>query len=138
MDNVNLELRTRISSKYSNSLTVGYNVMDDYRESKGGQPFPLVDIMNPDGSSMTAFGYEPFTAFNSLKTKVFQATNNFNIYAGKHEITLGANFENYRTKMVLHQTTMELILLPVLTIFIIQLKRRFKCDQIPDTVFGIG
>ncbi|WP_286753821.1 MULTISPECIES: TonB-dependent receptor [Sphingobacterium] len=97
MDNVNLELRTRISSKYSNSLTVGYNVMNDYRESKGGQPFPLVDIMNPDGSSMTAFGYEPFTAFNSLKTKVFQATNNFNIYAGKHEITLGANFENYKT-----------------------------------------
>lgn len=97
MDNVNLELRTRISSKLSNSLTVGYNVMNDFRESKGGQPFPLVDIMNPDGSSMTAFGYEPFTAFNSLKTKVFQATNNFNIYAGKHEITLGANFENYRT-----------------------------------------
>ncbi len=98
MDNVNLELRTRFNSKLANSLTVGYNAMDDYRESKGGQPFPLVDITNPDGSSMTAFGYEPFTAFNTLKTKVFQVTNNLNIYAGQHEITVGANFENYRTK----------------------------------------
>ncbi|QNR83863.1 TonB-dependent receptor [Pedobacter riviphilus] len=97
MDNVNLEFRTRFNNKFSNQLTVGYNNMNDFRESKGNKPFPLVDIMNPDGSSYTAFGYEPFTAFNSLKTKVYQVTDNFNIYAGRHEITLGANYEGYRT-----------------------------------------
>ena len=97
MDNVNLEFRTRFNNKISNQLTVGYNNMNDFRESKGNKPFPLVDIMNPDGSSYTAFGYEPFTAFNSLKTKVYQVTNNLNIYAGSHEITIGANYEGYRT-----------------------------------------
>ncbi|KQB99284.1 TonB-dependent receptor domain-containing protein [Pedobacter sp. Hv1] len=97
MDNVNLEFRTRFNNKFSNQLTLGYNAMNDFRESKGNKPFPLVDIMNPDGSSLTAFGFEPFTAFNTLKTKVYQITNNFNIYAGKHELTIGANYEGYRT-----------------------------------------
>lgn len=97
MDNLNLEFRTRISNKISNQLTVGFNNMNDFRESKGGKPFPLVDIMNSDGTSSTAFGYEPFTAFNTLKTKVYQVTDNLNIYAGRHEITVGLNYEGYRT-----------------------------------------
>ncbi|PTT00479.1 TonB-dependent receptor [Pedobacter sp. HMWF019] len=97
MDNVNLEFRTRFNNKMSNQLTIGFNNMNDFRESKGNKPFPLVDIMNADGGSYTAFGMEPFTAFNILKTKVYQVTDNFNIYAGRHEITLGANYEGYRT-----------------------------------------
>lgn len=96
MDNINLEFRTRFNNKLSNQLTVGFNNMNDFRESKGNKPFPLVDITNANGGSYTAFGYEPFTAFNTLKTKVYQVTDNLNIYAGRHEITLGANYEGYR------------------------------------------
>ncbi|WP_374166175.1 TonB-dependent receptor domain-containing protein [Arcticibacter sp. MXS-1] len=97
MDNVNLELRTRFSSKLSNQLTLGYNRMRDFRESKGNKPFPLVDIKNPGGSAYTSFGYEPFTAFNKLNTDVLQITDNVSFYTGKHEFTLGGNFEHYKT-----------------------------------------
>ena len=36
-----------------------------------------------------SFGYEQYTYGNKLNTDVFQFNDNFNIYAGAHEITLG-------------------------------------------------
>ncbi|MCO4291637.1 carboxypeptidase regulatory-like domain-containing protein [Solitalea sp. MAHUQ-68] len=97
MDNLNAEVRTAISNKYSNELTVGYNRMRDFRTSLGNKEFPLVDIGNGSGQTYTSFGYEPFTANNKLNTDVFQFTDNFNMYLGKHVVTTGFNFEAYKT-----------------------------------------
>lgn len=83
------ELNTRFGSKYANKLTVGYQALRDFRSSPGGGTFPLVDILNPAGNTMTSFGYEPFTANNLLNTDTYQFSDQFTIFAGKHEINIG-------------------------------------------------
>lgn len=92
------ELNTRIGSKFANKLTVGYQALRDFRASPGGGSFPLVDIQNPSGTTMTSFGYEPFTANNVLNTNTFQLSDNFTIYAGKHEFNLGVAYESNKFK----------------------------------------
>lgn len=93
------ELNTSFSNKLSNKLQIGYTALRDYRASLGGGDFPLVDILNGQGQSYTAFGYEPFTYNNVLNTNVFQFSDIVTMYTGKHEITLGTqnyvkNFKN--------------------------------------------
>jgi hypothetical protein len=83
------ELNTRIGTKYANKLTVGYQALRDFRSSPGGGSFPLVDILNAAGNTMTTFGYEPFTANNILNTDTYQFSDQFTIFAGKHEINIG-------------------------------------------------
>ncbi|OOQ58999.1 TonB-dependent receptor [Mucilaginibacter pedocola] len=88
------ELNTRISSKFANKLTVGYQALRDFRSSPGGGAFPLVDILNAAGTgTLTSFGYEPFTANNLLNTNTFQASDNFTWFAGKHEVNVGVTTE---------------------------------------------
>ncbi|MDB5287828.1 MAG: TonB-dependent receptor [Mucilaginibacter sp.] len=83
------ELNTRFGSKFANKLTVGYQALRDFRTSPGGGTFPLVDILNAAGNTMTTFGYEPFTANNVLNTDTYQFSDQFTIFAGKHEINIG-------------------------------------------------
>jgi hypothetical protein len=83
------ELNTRIGTKFANKLTVGYQALRDFRSSPGGGSFPLVDILNAAGNTMTTFGYEPFTANNVLNTDTYQFSDQFTIFAGKHEINIG-------------------------------------------------
>ncbi|MES2891843.1 MAG: carboxypeptidase regulatory-like domain-containing protein [Bacteroidota bacterium] len=82
------ELNTRVSNKLSNKLQVGYNRLRDYRSSPGGI-FPLVDIENNAGLSLTSFGYEPFTAFNQLNTDTWQLNDIVTLYKSNHTITFG-------------------------------------------------
>jgi hypothetical protein len=82
------ELNTRVSNKISNKLQLGYNGLRDYRSSPG-KIFPLVDIENGFGQSFTAFGYEPFTAFNKLNTDTWQFNDIVNVFKGKHNLTFG-------------------------------------------------
>lgn len=82
------ELNTRFSSNLSNKLQLGYNQLRDFRSSPGNV-FPLVDIENGFGQSFTAFGYEPFTAFNKLNTDTWQLNDIVNLYKGKHNFTFG-------------------------------------------------
>lgn len=86
-----IELNTRFSNKLSNKLSVGYTALRDFRDSKAGALFPLVDIGNGNGATFTAFGYEPFTAFNQLNTDTYQLNDDLTLYAGKHEITFGTS-----------------------------------------------
>jgi hypothetical protein len=85
-----VELNTRFGSKFANKATLGYSALRDFRSSLGAQ-FPLVDIGNGSGATLTSFGYEPFTAFNQLNTDTWQFSDDFTIYAGKHEITIGTS-----------------------------------------------
>ncbi|MEO6812403.1 MAG: TonB-dependent receptor, partial [Ginsengibacter sp.] len=87
------ELNTRISNKANNKLQVGYSALRDFRASLASGNFPLVDILNGVGQTYTSFGYEPFTYNNLLSTNIFQFSDIFTYYAGKHELTFGT--QNY-------------------------------------------
>lgn len=88
------ELNSVFSNTLSNNLTIGYTSLRDHRESPvGSTPFPTVDIANAAGTSMTSFGYEPFSANNILNSDIFQVSNNVSLYMKKQVITVGAAFE---------------------------------------------
>jgi hypothetical protein len=101
------ELNSTFGARFSNNLTAGYIANRDFRESPAGGIFPLVDIGNNTGLSavnasvtaaqnQTAFGYEPFSAFNILNSDTYQFGDNFTAYLGKHNVTLGTYNELYK------------------------------------------
>lgn len=85
-----LELNSSFGNKYSNNLIVTYTAVRDDRDP-AGSPFPTVDIQ--DGGGTISFGSEPFSTANLLNTDLTTITNNFEIYSGRHTVTLGANLE---------------------------------------------
>lgn len=85
-----LELNSTFGNKFSNNLIVTHTSVRDDRDPLGA-PFPTVDIQ--DGGGTISFGSEPFSTANLLNTDLTTITNNFEIYAGKHTVTLGANLE---------------------------------------------
>ncbi len=90
-----LELNTLINNNMSNALTIGFTAQRDDRDP-AGQPFPRVFI--DDGSGGITFGGEPFSSANLLNQDVLTINNNFEIYKGKHNFTIGANLEFYRAE----------------------------------------
>ncbi|OCX54498.1 TonB-dependent receptor [Mucilaginibacter sp. PPCGB 2223] len=97
-----LELDTRVSNTMSNRLTAGYSALRDFRSSLSSTTIPMVDIGNGTSTNTgvvtsaasgtaTSFGYEQFTAGNLLSSNIWQFSDDFTIYAGKHEITIGTN-----------------------------------------------
>jgi len=97
-----IELDTRVSNTMSNKLTVGYSALRDYRATLGNTSLPFVDIGNGTSDAngnvtsaasgvTTSFGYEVFTANNLLNTNIWQFSDDFTIFSGRHEITFGTN-----------------------------------------------
>ena len=86
------------SGSMSNNLIVGYTTNDESREPKGDF-FPLVDILK-DGLTYTSFGYEAFTPANQLYYNTTQFQDNFTIYTNKHDFTIGATAQHYRSTNV--------------------------------------
>jgi hypothetical protein len=88
----------RVKDNMSNKLTVGYtSVTDPKRGIPGGQAFPFIEVLEPDAGGnllyYTALGNELFTVGNLLENNVFNITDNFSIFKGRHTYTIGANFE---------------------------------------------
>ncbi|MGB3774280.1 MAG: TonB-dependent receptor, partial [Leeuwenhoekiella sp.] len=92
-----LELSSRIGDQFSNNLILGYTSVNDDRGFIG-DPFPRVQIQ--DGSSSINFGTEAFSTANLLEQRNFTITDNFEIYAGRHTITVGTNNEFSSSKNV--------------------------------------
>ncbi|MCX2718320.1 TonB-dependent receptor [Lentiprolixibacter aurantiacus] len=90
-----LELNSRFGNKFANNFILGYTIVRDDRDP-AGDPFPTVDIQ--DGGGTISFGAEPFSTANLLDQDVLTLTNNFEIYAGRHTVTLGANLEFAKLK----------------------------------------
>jgi hypothetical protein len=88
------QLNSTFSNKYSNVFIVGFSAFRDFR-SAPISIFPLTDIENGAGSTITTFGYEPFTPNNKLDTDVFQISNSFTAYLGDHTVTVGTAHEAY-------------------------------------------
>ena len=91
------ELNTKLSNRMSNKLQVGYTALRDYRNALTSKEFPMVDILDGNGQPFTSFGFELYTYGNKLNTDVYQLNDNLNIYAGKHEISVGlqSSFKKY-------------------------------------------
>jgi len=82
------------SNKF-NKLTIGYTTVRDNRGFVG-RAFPRVTIIDNFSPFTTInFGSEPFSIGNVLNQDVLTLTNNFNIFKGKHTITIGTHMEYY-------------------------------------------
>ena len=88
-----IELRSVFGNKFSNKLQVGYTAFRDSRDPFS-QPFPVINI-NKDANRYIVAGHEPFSIHNRLNQDVYQATNNFKMYAGDHTFTFGTSFEAF-------------------------------------------
>ncbi|MCS7154418.1 MAG: TonB-dependent receptor [Bacteroidetes bacterium] len=91
-----LQLNSTFGNRYANQFTVGFTALRDFRKAFS-DPFPLVDILSNPSTTMTSFGYEPFTANNRLNTNIWQLANNFSAFLGRHTITVGTSNEIYAT-----------------------------------------
>jgi hypothetical protein len=87
-----LELNSR-GSAFANRFFASYNRFRDFRQPFS-EPFPTIEI-GEGGVTYTTLGHEPFSIHNILDQDVFQLTNNFTLFQGRHSLTFGANFEAF-------------------------------------------
>ncbi|MFC4723111.1 carboxypeptidase regulatory-like domain-containing protein [Geojedonia litorea] len=90
-----LQWNSSYGNKFANSMIVSYKIVRDDRDPSG-DPFPTVELQ--DGDGQIVFGSEPFSTANLLDQDVFTFTNNFEIYKGRHTITLGTHNEYSKIK----------------------------------------
>jgi len=88
-----LELNSTFG-RFSNNLLIGYTKVDDDRDALGN-PFPEVNIYLANGSRVVVGG-EYSSVANQLKQDIWNITDNFNWYLGKHTLTLGTHNEFYK------------------------------------------
>ena len=91
LNSIQLELNSTLSDEVTNKLQIGYTHFDDYRNPLS-TPAPSINITK-DGTNYIIAGHEPFSVHNRLDQKVFQLTNNMNIFKGNHTYTVGFSFE---------------------------------------------
>lgn len=87
------ELKSNFNSKFSNNLIVGYTDIKDYRTPQG-TIFPQIQINNVNGGTVLLGTDREASVFN-MRQKTLEITNNFNIYLGKHALTIGTHNELY-------------------------------------------
>ncbi|MGQ0703824.1 MAG: TonB-dependent receptor [Gemmatimonadales bacterium] len=88
-----LELNSR-SVRMANRFFASYNRFRDFRQPFS-RDFPTIEI-GEAGVTYTTVGHEPFSINNILDQDVFQLTDNFSLYRGKHVLTVGTNFEVFK------------------------------------------
>ena len=92
------ELNSTFGNKFANNLQVGYTAFRDFRQAGGGAEspnFPTVDIAGTNGNTLTSFGAEPFTPNNVLNQDVIQINDRFDMFLGKHTVSVGTANEIY-------------------------------------------
>jgi hypothetical protein len=88
-----LELNSR-STRFANRFFASYNRFRDFR-TPFSEDFPTIEI-GQGGVTYTTLGEEPFSINNVLDQDVYQVTNNFSVFRGRHTLTFGANFEQFK------------------------------------------
>ena len=81
------------STSFANRFFASYNRFRDFRQPFS-EDFPTIEI-GEAGVTYTTVGHEPFSIHNILDQDVWQLTNNFSLFRGKHVFTLGGNFESF-------------------------------------------
>jgi len=87
-----------IGNSMANSFQSGYTYQDESRQPQG-TIFPFVEIFE-QGTSYTAFGFEPFSYNNELRYKTFQIQDNFTKFSNSHSLTFGMYAEKYHSENV--------------------------------------
>jgi len=100
-----VEVNSNWKGKFSNQLIATGTKIRTTRSTPGGV-FPFIDIMGDPTKSGAAATYaggakqnymsagqENFSNANDVINNIYNVTNNFNIYRGKHTITLGGTYE---------------------------------------------
>jgi hypothetical protein len=95
LNSIQLELNSTLSGEVTNKLQVGYTHFDDFR-NPFSSPAPVINIQDGNGLNYIIAGHEPFSINNKLDQKVFQLTNNMNIFKGDHTYTVGFSFEKFQ------------------------------------------
>ena len=85
-----LELNSTFGNNLANNFILSYTRVRDDRNPVGS-PFPTLEIN--DGDARIFAGSEPFSTANRLDQDVITLTNNFEIYSGRHTITIGTHNE---------------------------------------------
>ena len=93
LNSIQLELNSTLSDEVTNKLQVGYTHFDDFRNPLS-TPAPSINITK-GGTNYIIAGHEPFSVNNRLDQKVYQLTNNLNIFKGNHTYTVGFSFEKF-------------------------------------------
>ena len=94
LNSIQLELNSTLSDNMVNKLQAGYTHFDDFRNPLSA-PAPVITIQDGNGSNYIIAGHEPFSINNLLDQKVYQVTNNLNIFVGNHTLTAGFAFERF-------------------------------------------
>ena len=81
---------------FTNNMIVGYTFQDESRDQLATL-FPFVVIGDGSGNPITSFGSEPFTPFNLLSYKTFQAQDSFTKYSKNHSLTFGGAIEKFHS-----------------------------------------
>jgi len=87
-----LELNSGFGDRFANKFLAGLTFVRDNRNF-AGDPFPFVEIN--DGDAQIQMGSEQFSTGNILNQDILSITNNFQIFAGSHTITIGTHNEFY-------------------------------------------
>ena len=85
-----VELNSR-TTKFANRFFASYNRFRDFRDPFSAD-FPTIEI-GEAGVTYTTAGHEPFSIHNILDQDVWQFSNDLTWFRGRHNLTLGANFE---------------------------------------------
>jgi Carboxypeptidase regulatory-like domain len=94
LHNFAVELKSNFKSSYANKLRVIYTTFRDSR-NPFSSPFPVVNISKNNTRYIVA-GHEPFSIYNRLNQDAFQVTNDFQVFANKHTVTIGASLETFK------------------------------------------
>jgi outer membrane receptor for ferrienterochelin and colicin len=97
-----MELKSRFGNRYANNLLIGYSTIRDSRTTLGAL-FPSITITAGNGTINA--GSEFSSVANRLDQDILEINNNFNIFAGKHVITIGTNNEIFRFDNLFVQST---------------------------------
>lgn len=90
-----IELNSNFKGKFSNQFIATFSKIQSTRSVEGAF-FPTIDIFNNNGQNYMSAGTDPFTRNNDVINDVFNVTNNFTYYAGKHTLTAGISYEYQR------------------------------------------
>ncbi|TAF63194.1 MAG: TonB-dependent receptor [Cytophagales bacterium] len=88
-----LEWRAILNNKFSNNLLLTYTSIRDDRNPVGSN-FPRIAVQ--DGTTNIRLGPEEFSVQNRLDQDILSLTNNFDMYLGKHTLTIGTHIEFFQ------------------------------------------
>lgn len=89
------ELKSRFSSRLSNSLVIGYSYVHDYRTPLSDPALPQVQIMGRTPGTTIYLGTDREASIFNMKQRTLEITDNITLHRGKHTFLFGTHNELY-------------------------------------------